>query len=77
MSGSATAICKHGGLRQEIILMKQSQEVRTPTFFPQDCFQGLPKLQTPQRSQGSASPIRHAALESQVYRDAEDVLFPI
>lgn len=52
--------------------------MRTLTFFPEDFFQGLPKLQTLEKSQGFSRPALHDALEPQVYRDAQiDALFPI
>lgn len=49
-----------------LVLMKQSQEVRTLTIFPGDCFQDVPKLQIPEKPQRSASPVLHATLETQV-----------
>lgn len=72
--GSATAIYKRGGLRQELILRKQSQEERTQTFCPVDCFQCLPKLHALQMSWRSV--LSTPRWEPQGNR-CQDVLFPV
>lgn len=55
ISGSATAICEHGGLKQE--QGKQSQELRTLALCPDNCLQGFSKLQTLELLQESLLPV--------------------